>query len=79
MTQMNIIDLFRLTNKAAFVTGGAKGLGTAINEGLLEAGVKKLFFCGRGRHGSVEAESTRLTGLFPEAEIIGYQCDLSDE
>ncbi|MHA1969828.1 MAG: SDR family NAD(P)-dependent oxidoreductase, partial [Candidatus Hodarchaeales archaeon] len=79
MTQINVIDLFRLTNKVAFVTGGAKGLGIVINEGLLEAGVKKLFFCGRGRHGSIEAESSRLTELFPEAEIIGHQCDISDE
>jgi len=79
MTQMNIIDLFRLINKTAFVTGGAKGLGTAINEGLLEAGVKKLFFCGRGRHGSLDTETNRLIELYPEAEIIGYKCDISDE
>lgn len=79
MTQRNVIDLFRLTNKTAFVTGGAKGLGTAINESLLEAGVKKLFFIGRGRHGSINAESTRLTGLFPDAKIIGHQCDINDE
>ncbi len=79
MTQINVIDLFRLTNKVVFVTGGAKGLGTAINEGFLEAGAKKLFFCGRGRHGSIKSEKDRLIGLFPDAEIVGFQCDISDE
>lgn len=35
---MNIIDKFRLTGKAAFVTGGARGIGKAIAAALAEAG-----------------------------------------
>lgn len=75
----NVIDLFRLSNKTALVTGGAKGLGTAINEGLLEAGVSTLVFCGRGKHGSLEDEEGRLKGIFPNRKIIGIQCDISNE
>jgi gluconate 5-dehydrogenase len=70
--------MFKLDDKIALVTGGAKGLGTAINEGLLEAGVSKLIFCGRGRHGSLEDEQQRLADLH-ESEIIGIQCDITDE
>jgi len=33
---MNVLELFKLTNKKALVTGGAKGIGRKINEGLLE-------------------------------------------
>ncbi|MFX0084652.1 MAG: SDR family NAD(P)-dependent oxidoreductase, partial [Candidatus Hodarchaeota archaeon] len=79
MRESNVINLFQLTNKTALVTGGAKGLGTVINEGLLEAGVSKLIFCGRGRHGSLESEIDRLKKIFPSRNIIGIQCDISDE
>jgi gluconate 5-dehydrogenase len=75
----NVINLFKLTGKSAFVTGGGKGLGQIINESLLEAGVTKLGFCGRGRHGSIEAEEIRLRGLFPNCVIKGYICDVTNE
>lgn len=76
---MTIIDLFKLTGKTAFVTGGAKGLGRKINEGLLEAEIQNLIFCGRGIHGSVMEEEDRLTNLFPNTGIFGVQCDIGDE
>ncbi|MHA1331095.1 MAG: SDR family NAD(P)-dependent oxidoreductase [Candidatus Hodarchaeales archaeon] len=76
---MNVLELFKLNNKAAFVTGGAKGLGKIINEGLLEMGVTQLGFCGRGRHGSIEDEVERLKSLYPSAKIVGMICDISDE
>ncbi|MHA2224359.1 MAG: SDR family NAD(P)-dependent oxidoreductase [Candidatus Hodarchaeales archaeon] len=79
MTSTHVLDLFKLTNKSALVTGGAKGLGTEINEGLLEAEVKTLFFCGRGRHGSLVTEQERLSELFPQARVFGLQCDVSEE
>lgn len=78
MSSSYVLELFKLTGKVALVTGGAKGLGTAINEGLLEAGVKTLIFCGRGRHGSLDAEQERLSEKF-NANILGIQCDVSDE
>ncbi|MFX0051484.1 MAG: SDR family NAD(P)-dependent oxidoreductase [Candidatus Hermodarchaeota archaeon] len=78
MSSKQVLDLFKLTRKVALVTGGAKGLGTAINEGLLEAGVTTLIFCGRGRHGSLDAERERLSEKF-DANILGVHCDVSDE
>ncbi|MFX1505850.1 MAG: SDR family NAD(P)-dependent oxidoreductase [Promethearchaeota archaeon] len=79
MKSTHVLDLFKLTGKVALVTGGAKGIGSIINEGLLEAGVSTLIFCGRGRHGSLEDEQNRLSDLFPLANIHVLQCDVSDE
>ena len=76
---MTVLDLFKLTGKNALVTGGAKGIGTKINESLLEAGVKALVFCGRGRHGSIEDEQTRLQERFPDRDIRGIKCDVTNE
>ncbi len=76
---MTIIDLFKLDGKKCLVTGGAKGIGKKISEGLLEAGANTLIFCGRGRHGSLENEESRLKSLFPEQDIRGVKCDISDE
>lgn len=79
MNSTHVLELFKLTPRVALVSGGAKGLGTVINEGLLEAGVNKLFFCGRGRHGSLDDEQERLSNLFSDATIVGIECDVSDE
>lgn len=76
---MTVLDLFKLDGQFALVTGGAKGLATHVNEGLLEAGVDNLFFCGRGRHGSLQDEEIRLKALFPQASIQGIQCDVTNE
>ncbi|MFX0015816.1 MAG: SDR family NAD(P)-dependent oxidoreductase [Candidatus Hermodarchaeota archaeon] len=79
MNSAHVLDLFKLTKKVVLVSGGAKGLGTAINEGVLEAGANTLILCGRGRHGSLEDEQDRLSDLFPSAKIIAVQCDVSNE
>jgi NAD(P)-dependent dehydrogenase (short-subunit alcohol dehydrogenase family) len=76
---MTVLDLFKLTKKKALVTGGAKGVGREINQGLLEAGVETLIFCGRGRHGSLDDEQKRLLNLFPGRDIRGIKCDISQE
>ncbi len=76
---MTVLDLFKLTNKKALVTGGAKGIGRKINEGFLEAGVESLIFCGRGRHGSLEDEQNRLKELWPSRDIRGIACDINNE
>jgi gluconate 5-dehydrogenase len=76
---MTVLNLFKLTGKNALVTGGAKGIGTKINESLLEADVKALVFCGRGRHGSIEDEQARLQEKFPDRDIRGVTCDITNE
>ncbi len=76
---MTVLDLFKLTDKKALVTGGAKGIGRKINEGLLEAGVETLIFCGRGRHGSLEDEEKRLKEQWPSRDIRGIKCDINQE
>ncbi|MHA2347030.1 MAG: SDR family NAD(P)-dependent oxidoreductase [Candidatus Hodarchaeales archaeon] len=76
---MTVMDSFKLNGKKCLVTGGAKGIGKKISEGLLEAGASTLIFCGRGRHGSLEDEESRLKTLFPEQDIRGIKCDISDE
>lgn len=69
-------QLFDLTGKFSLVTGGASGIGYSMAEGLAEAG-SNVAICGRGRHGSLEEACKKLreTG----AEIIHYQCDVSEE
>jgi len=76
---MTVLDLFKLTDKKALVTGGAKGIGRKINEAFLEAGIESLVFCGRGRHGSLEDEQNRLRELWPSRDIRGISCDISNE
>lgn len=75
---MNVLDLFKLNGKSALVTGGAKGLGTAINEGLCETGLSKLIIIGRNRHGQLSEEKKRLNELF-SCEILPIACDISKE
>ena len=63
-----------LTNTAAVVTGGTKGIGLAIAESLLKAGAN-VFICGRNRkelHETVERLSTA-------GQAGGCVCDVRDE
>ena len=43
---MRVQELFDLTNRAAIITGGSRGLGAEIAEGLAEAGAS-IMLCAR--------------------------------
>ncbi len=72
----NVKELFDLSGRKAVVTGGASGIGYTMAEGLAEGGAS-VAICGRGRHGSLEEASTRLSEIGPE--ILALKCDVSVE
>jgi gluconate 5-dehydrogenase len=65
---VNVRELFDLSGRAALVTGGGRGLGRAIAEGLAEAGAH-VFLASRKREAceraaaEIEAEGGRATAL----------------
>lgn len=71
----NVLELFDLTGKTAIVTGGSRGIGKEMAEGLAEAGAK-LMLCARR-----EEWLTETVGEFREKgfEAHGHVCDVSVE
>jgi gluconate 5-dehydrogenase len=70
------LDLFKLDGQVALVTGGARGLGYFIAEGLAEAGAD-VAICGRGLSGGLDDARQRIerTGR----RCIAIECDVSKE
>src|SRR5258708_23726020 len=69
-----IQQLFDLSNRVAIVTGGSRGLGLEIAEGLAEAGAS-LMLCARRKQWLEPAiDSLRSRGF----RVEGGQCDVSD-
>ena len=71
---MNVMELFRLDGKVAIVTGGSRGLGFWMAEGLAEAGAN-LVLCARKLEACEEAaKAIRGIGV----RCAAFSCDVSD-
>jgi NAD(P)-dependent dehydrogenase (short-subunit alcohol dehydrogenase family) len=71
---MNVKDLFDLTGRVAIVTGGSRGLGFEIAEGLAEAGAS-LMLCARREQWLTPAiDEMRKHGV----RVEGKLCDVTD-
>jgi NAD(P)-dependent dehydrogenase (short-subunit alcohol dehydrogenase family) len=72
---MHVRELFDLTGKVAIVTGGSRGLGLEIAEGLAEAGAK-VAITGRRRRWLDPAEE-QLKGA--GHDVLAIEADVADE
>jgi len=71
---MSVMDLFRLDGKAAIVTGGSRGLGLWMAEGLAEAGAD-VVLCARKLEPFEEAaKAVAETGV----RSLAVECDVTD-
>ncbi|WFL79058.1 SDR family NAD(P)-dependent oxidoreductase [Altererythrobacter arenosus] len=68
---MNLRDLFGLEGRVALVTGGSRGIGKMIVEGLLEAGCERVYIVARKKE-QVEETANELG-----EKVIGLVGDLS--
>ena len=68
---MNLKDLFGLEGKVAVVTGGSRGIGKMIVEGLLEAGCARIYIVARKK------EQVDETAAELGEKVIGLVGDLS--
>ncbi len=72
---MNGIDLFKLNNRAAIVTGGSKGLGKAMAEGLASAGAN-LVITSRNEE-EIETAAGEIADKFGR-KVMGLAADVTD-
>lgn len=71
---MKVNELFRLRGKVAIVTGGSRGLGRIMAEGLAEAGAD-VVLCARKREAcEASAETICATG----ARCLALRCDVTE-
>jgi NAD(P)-dependent dehydrogenase (short-subunit alcohol dehydrogenase family) len=69
----NVRELFDLTGKTAIVTGGSRGIGKEMAEGLAEAGAS-LMLCARRKEWLDETVAQFQTDGY---NVIGKTCDVS--
>lgn len=70
----HIRDLFDLTGRVAIVTGGSRGLGKEMAEGLAEAGAGIVIVARRPEWLHPTVEEFKSRGF----NVAGVQCDVSD-
>ncbi|MCU7738994.1 SDR family oxidoreductase [Priestia megaterium] len=70
---MHIKDLFDLTGKTAIITGGGRGLGEQMAEGLAEAGAN-IVLCSRKQE-ACQQVADRLARL--DVKTLALTCDIS--
>ena len=68
------MKLFDLSGKTAIVTGGNRGLGLGMTEGLLKAGAKVCIIASSDRVFAAVDELSQQ-----DYDVIGLKCDLFDE
>lgn len=69
----NVSELFDLSGKAAIVTGGSRGIGKEMAEGLAEAGAKLMLCARRAEWLDETVKEFRERGF----EVAGILCDVS--
>ena len=72
---MHVRELFDLSDRVAIVTGGSRGLGAEIAEGLAEAGASLMLCARREQWLAPTLEEFRSRGVRAEGRV----CDVSDE
>ena len=72
---MAVLDRFRLDNRVAIVTGGTKGLGKAMAEGLAQAGAQVAVL---SRHGDEAQAVAGQIHIDTGVGCRGYVCDVTD-
>ncbi len=72
---MKVGELFDLSGKTAIVTGGSRGLGLEIAEGLAEAGAAVAITGRRRQWLDPAAEKLQAAG----AEVLAIEADVSDQ
>ncbi|KAI9229586.1 MAG: hypothetical protein DHS80DRAFT_22237 [Piptocephalis tieghemiana] len=73
---MNVQDLFSVKGKVALVTGGSRGIGLMIAEGLVRSGAK-VYISSRSKD-VCDTEAKRLSEMGP-GECISVPADLAKE
>jgi NAD(P)-dependent dehydrogenase (short-subunit alcohol dehydrogenase family) len=65
-----------LIGRIAIVTGANQGLGLAISEALIAAGIEGLVICARGEAKLKEAEASLRAGLADGQTLLAQTCDV---
>ena len=68
-------DLFDVSGRVALVTGGTRGLGRAMVQGLAEAGARVVL---TGRKPEVCARAASEIAEASEGEVLGRACHMGD-